>query len=133
MGKNKLGHLVGNDNANAAQYIEERQELLKKGPRIPVVPPMGTLVGGSGYRNYNEKLRVTQTAYVDVKNMPIDVVADLWGVRFGVEWVEHDVVQKDELACALAQRLTNENLLEKQVTTNAVRTMYRLGATGWRE
>jgi len=71
-------------------------------------------------------LKVKQAEYVDVKKLPLDMLANLWGARFGDKWVKLEELNKDDLYCAVAQRLMNEGHLERQTRTNATTTVFRL-------
>lgn len=71
-------------------------------------------------------IKVKQEQYVEVKRLPIDVLADLWAARYGYEWVGIKDISGEDFYCAVAQRLLNEFRMDRQTLANQMTTVFRL-------
>ena len=120
-----LDHLLTKD----AALIEEEMAARKmQRSNVPQAPPWAkAIVQGQQRRSPKpQDIPVKQEPYCEVKKLPIDVLADLWGARYGMEWVEIKAITSEDFYSAVAQRLLNEGYMDRQVTTNSLTTTFRL-------
>lgn len=68
---------------------------------------------------------VKQGQYCEVKKLSTEVLASLWGAKYGFAWVALKELSKDDLYCAIATQLLKGNYVER-VTTKDNSTSFRL-------
>jgi hypothetical protein len=134
MGKSLItfGHLMTEEAEQIATYVSSRRNLINNGvnanqaftvnPRISV-PAKGVRFSFGKY--VAETPTVKQEQYCEVKKMSPEVLASLWGARYGFAWISMKELNKDDLYCAIAVQLLKDNYIERQTRKDNT-TVFRL-------